>query len=439
MRTSIFNFIAILTIIYSACFNSGSMNAQSYQPTPENIKMREEFQNDKFGIFLHWGLYSMMAQGEWYMQIKNLNYKEYAKFASGFDPQKFDAKKWVEEIKNSGAKYICFTSRHHEGFSMFHTRWSDYNIVDATPFKRDIVKELTDECHKQGIKVFLYYSLLDWSREDYYPLGSTGQGTGRVNHGKWETYHQFMLNQLTELLTNYGKIDGIWFDGLWDQPKDFDWKISELYNLIHKYQPACLVGNNHHSTPLDGEDFQMFERDLPGQNQSGFSGQKISALPLETCETMNGMWGYKIEDQSYKSCKELVQYIVKAAGNNANLLMNIGPMPTGELPELAIDRLQEVGKWMSKYGETIYGTRQGDVLPHEWGVTTRKGNKLFVHILNTKDNTIFLPMTKKVKNTKVFGTESKVFFEQNKYGVTLNIVHAPNQNDYDYIIELTTK
>lgn len=382
----------------------------------------------------------MMAQGEWYLQSKDINNKEYAKFAAGFCPQKFDAKQWVEEFKNAGAKYICFTTRHHDGFSMFKSKWSDYNIVDATPFKRDIVKELTDECHKQGIKVFLYYSLVDWGREDYFPLGSTGHKTGRVNHGEWKSYHQFMLNQLTELLTNYGKVDGIWFDGLWDQPKDFDWKISEIYNLIHKYQPDCLIGNNHHMAPIEGEDFQMFEKDLPGQNSSGFSPDvKIGQLPLETCETMNGSWGYKVEDQNYKTDKEIVQYIVKAAGNNANLLMNIGPMPSGELPAIAISRLQGVGKWMSKYGATIYGTRQGDIRPHEWGVTTRKGNKLFVHILNAKDYTVFLPMTAKVKSAKVFGTDTKVQFEQNKYGVTLNIGKVPENCDYDYIIELATK
>ena len=235
MRKSILNFIVAFSI--ASCLGIGSVNAQSYQPSPENLQARQMFQDNKFGIFLHWGIYSMMAQGEWYLQSKDINNKEYAKFAAGFCPQKFDAKQWVEEFKNAGAKYICFTTRHHDGFSMFKSKWTDYNIVDATPFKRDIVKELTDECHKQGIKVFLYYSLVDWGREDYFPLGSTGHKTGRVNHGEWKSYHQFMLNQLTELLTNYGKVDGIWFDGLWDQPKDFDWKISEIYNLIHKYQP----------------------------------------------------------------------------------------------------------------------------------------------------------------------------------------------------------
>ena len=158
----------------------GSICTVSLSAAEENLKARQEFQDNKFGIFLHWGLYAMLATGEWTMTNNNLNYKEYAKLAGGFYPSKFNADKWVEAIKASGAKYICFTSRHHEGFSMFDTKYSDYNVVKATPFKRDIVKELAAACAKQGIKLHFYYSHLDWAREDY-PWGRTGQGTGRSN------------------------------------------------------------------------------------------------------------------------------------------------------------------------------------------------------------------------------------------------------------------
>ena len=137
--------------------------------------------------------------------------------------------------------------------------------------------------------------------------------------------------------------------------------------MIHRLKPACLIGNNHHQVPFAGEDIQIFERDLPGENKAGLSGQDISPLPLETCETMNGMWGYKIVDQNYKSVKTLVHYLVKAAGRNANLLMNVGPQANGELPAVAVSRLREMGKWMKEYGETIYGTRGGDVSPRDWG------------------------------------------------------------------------
>ena len=158
---------------------------------------------------------------------------------------------------------------------------------------------------------------------------------------------------------------------------DFDWQLPGQYAMIHRLQPACLVGNNHHQAPFAGEDIQIFERDLPGENRAGLSGQDISALPLETCETMNGMWGYKITDQDYKSTKTLIHYLVKAAGKDANLLMNIGPQPDGELPAVALERLAEVGEWMKVYGETIYGTRGGCIAPHPWGVTTQRENKLY--------------------------------------------------------------
>ena len=418
------------------CVSLGA-RPQNYQPTEENLKSRQEFRDAKFGIFLHWGLYAMLATGEWTMTNKNLNYKEYAKLAGGFYPSKFDAAKWVSAIKASGAKYICFTSRHHEGFSMFHTKYSDYNVVDATPFKRDVLKELADECHKQGIRLHLYYSHIDWYREDAV-WGRTGRGTGRPNpEGNWDSYYQFMNNQLTELLTNYGPIGAIWFDGVWDQDgnPDFDWQLPGQYALIHRLQPGCLIGNNHHLTPFEGEDIQIFERDLPGENKAGLSGQDISTLPLETCETMNGMWGYKITDQNYKSAKTLIHYLVKAAGKDANLLMNIGPQPDGELPEVALSRLAEVGKWLQTYGETIYGTRGGCVAPHPWGVTTQKGNRLFVHILDLQDKALFLPLEgKNVKKARMFVGQEPVKFQKNKAGVTLLLNELPT--DIDTVIEL---
>lgn len=315
---------------------------------------------------------------------------------------------------------------------MFHTQYSDYNVVDATPFKRDILKELADECHKQGIRLHLYYSHLDWYREDY-PWGRTGRGTGRPDaKGNWPTYYQFMNNQLTELLTNYGPIGAIWFDGWWDQDQnpDFDWQLPGQYELIHKLQPACLVGNNHHQVPFEGEDIQIFERDLPGENKAGLSGQDVSSLPLETCETMNGMWGYKITDQNYKSVKTLIHYLVKAAGKDANLLMNIGPQPDGCLPEVAVQRLKEVGEWMQTYGETIYGTRGGCIAPHDWGVTTQKENRLFVHILNLPDKALFLPLEgKQVKQALDFVTRQSLKFKRVEGGITLLLDEVPTETD----------
>lgn len=424
---------AMLALSLTASANTN----QTYTPSADNIAARKHFQDSKFGIFLHWGLYAMLATGEWTMTNNNLNYKEYAKLAGGFYPSRFSAKEWVSQIKASGAKYICFTTRHHEGFSMFKSKYSDYNVVDASPFKRDIVKELADECHRQGIDIHFYYSHIDWQREDA-PLGRTGLGTGRpVDKQNWDSYYTFMNNQLTELLTNYGKVGAIWFDGWWDQDinPSFDWRLPEQYALIHRLQPACLIGNNHHQTPFEGEDFQMFERDLPGENTAGLSGQSISQLPLETCETMNGMWGYKITDQNYKSTKTLIHYLVKAAGRNANLLMNIGPQPDGCLPAVAVQRLKEMGEWMKTYGETIYGTRGGRVTPRDWGVTTEKDNKIFVHILNLKDRSLFLPITdKNAKRAVDYVSRKAVKMQKCQGGVLITLDSVPT--DVDKVVEI---
>jgi len=416
----------------------GVSGQQRYTPSEENLKNREMFQDMKFGVFIHWGIYSMMADGEWIMNNKNIDHNEYASLADGFYPSRFNAARWVSDVKAAGAKYICITSRHHDGFSMFGTKQSPYNIADATPFGRDIIKELADECHREGIKLHFYYSLLDWGRSDYYPIGRTGKGVGRTEQGKWESYHRFMLDQLTELLTNYGEVGAIWFDGKWDQPDDFDWRLREIYDHIHTIQPGCLVINNHHIAPLEGEDGQTFEKDLPGQNQSGFSGTAtIGRLPLETCETMNHSWGYSITDKNYKSEKELIHYLVKAAGNNANLLMNVGPRPDGLFPDIAVQRYNAMGEWLKAYGESIYGTRGGFIAPRDWGVTTQKGKNLFVHILNLDDKSLYLPMEEnRAVSAKLFIDKKPVRFTEVAGGILLQLDKVPDETDYVVEVEL---
>lgn len=426
-------FIVLCVMIWTL-----AIKAQSYIPTPQNLQARQEFQDMKFGIFIHWGIYSMLGQGEWVMHNRNIHYQEYPKIANGFYPSLFNANEWVEAIKASGARYITFTSRHHDGFSMWRTQQSPYNIFDATPFKRDVIKELADACQREDISLHLYYSHLDWGRTDY-PIGRTGKGTGRPQESiDWKHYYDFMNGQLREILTQYGKIGCIWFDGWWDHDSDpvpFDWELESQYAMIHQLQPSCLIGNNHHQVPYPGEDIQIFERDLPGENLAGLSGQDISRLPLETCQTMNRSWGYNITDNDYKSSKELIQYIVRAAGKNANLLLNIGPEPNGKLPENAITRLKEIGIWMSEYGETIYGTRAGDVTPHSWGVSTKKGNRLFVHVLDHQDKGLFIPLeNKSVKKALEFKSGQRIPFSKSKGGITLLFDEVPT--DIDYVVEL---
>ncbi len=210
-----------------------------------------------------------------------------------------------------------------------------------------------------------------------------GKGTGRTEKSNWPSYINFMKAQLTELLTNYGEVAGIWFDGHWDQLENdhnkaavskVDWKYDEIYSLIHRLQPQCLISNNHHLTPIPGEDFQPLKKTCRGSNTSGFGGASVSTLPLETCETINDSWGFNITDRNYKSNKALIHYLVKAAGHNANFLLNIGPMPNGVIQPEFTDRLNAMGQWLKQYGETIYGTKGGFIAPQDWGAVTEKGN-----------------------------------------------------------------
>lgn len=398
----LFSFLTALML--SGAVTSADADGK-YIPSEENIKAREAFEDNRFGVFIHWGIYSMFAQGEWYMN-KGIDAQEYAKAAGGFYPASFDAREWVRAIKDAGAKYICFTTRHHDGFSMFDTAVSDYDIMDASPFRRDIVGELAEVCREEGIALHFYYSLLDWTREDY-PVGRTGRGTGRKGDSQdYDSYIAFMKAQLTELLTNYGKIGAIWFDGDWDHdsdPQPFDWRYPEIYSHIHGIDPSCLIGNNHHLTPFEGEDFQMFERDLPGENTTGWaSGQTVSSLPLEMCQTMNGMWGYKVEDQNYKPVDELVRLIVRAASKGSNLLLNVGPQPDGNLPAAAVERLAGIGKWMKVYGESVYGTSATGIPEQSWGVTTMNGQRLFLHLIEPLEgvDVISVPLDPSMKKVK---------------------------------------
>ena len=428
--------LALLLAVATSSF--AQPNYKDYTPSEGNLKARQEFADSKFGIFLHWGLYSIFAQGEWYLSKGKLSHAEYKKSADAFYPHRFDAKAWVKAIKDSGAKYICLTSRHHDGFSLWDTKYSDYNIVDATPYGKDVLKALSKECKKQGLKFHLYYSHADWTRTDYWPSKSSNKVTGKDKvEGGYENYFKFMNNQLEELLTKYD-VDALWFDGMWDR-RSVNWRIQEQYEHIHKIKPECLVGNNHHLPAIPGEDFQIFERDLPGENKAGYSkGQTVSTkLPLETCQTMNGMWGYKVADQNYKSTEYLVRYLVSIACKGANLLLNIGPQPNGELPATALERLKEMGEWLRKYGDSVYGTTAGDIQAQEWGVTTRKGERLFVHIFDLKSKELHLPLSCKVEKAYTFEGKQPVAFTATNGGVTLKFDTVPSGTDY--IVELITK
>jgi alpha-L-fucosidase len=414
--------LAAACLLASALTATPAATAPPHQPTAENLEARRAFQDAKFGLFVHWGVYSVLGDGEWVMNNRRIPATAYEKLPALFNPTEFDAREWVSLAKAAGMKYITITSKHHDGFAMFDSKVSDWDIIDRTPYKKDVLKMLADECQRQGIKLFFYHSHLDWHHPDYYPRGRTGRDAGRPDGGDWYRYLDDMDAQITELLTNYGPIGGIWFDGWWDRP-DADWRLAKTYDLIHRLQPAALVGNNHHKKPFPGEDFQMFEKDLPGKNTAGFNADsEIGELPLETCETINNSWGFNLNDPRHKSTRDLVHYLVRAAGYGANFLLNVGPMPNGRIQPEFVTRLQEIGRWLEKNGESIYGTRGGPVTPRSWGVTTQKGNTVYVHLLDWEDASLALPpLPGKVTAARMLVGGAPVTWREDEAGVVLRM------------------
>jgi len=427
-----------LTLAGAAAARSAFAFEDAYRPDASNLRAREWFQDAKFGLFIHWGVYSVLGRGEWVMNQEKIPIVEYEKLAPKFNPVKFDAAQWVSMAKAAGQRYITITSKHHDGFAMFGTKQNKWNIVDATPYAKDVLKPLSEECRKQDVKLFFYHSHLDWHHPDYFPRGETGKTAGRPESGDFNKYLDFMDAQLSELLTGYGEVAGIWFDGIWDK-RGADWRLRRTYDLIHRHQPQALVGNNHHLAPNEGEDFQMFEKDLPGENNTGFSGDsKVGKLPLETCETINGAWGYNAGDKNLKSTKTLLRYLINAAGRNANFLLNIGPKPDGTVQDDFVSRLKEMGEWLGKNGESIYGTRGGAIRPRPWGVTTQKGSTTYAHVLDWPDPVLPIPrLPKPVKSAKLLGSGVKVTVTNWGDQLLLGLPHT-DRDPIDTIVVLET-
>jgi alpha-L-fucosidase len=425
-------FISATVILLAALATYGQGNdldkgQLNYTPSGENLENRQWFQDAHFGMFIHFGVSSVLGEEiGWALSGKDVN--EYRKNIHLFNPEKFDAASVVKLAKDAGMKYITFTTRHHDSFSMFNTQFSDWSIMN-TPYQKDVLKMLADECQKQGIRLFCYYSLADFYRTDYCQ-GNVKKGTGIKGECNWEEYLQFMKNQLTEILTNYGPVYGIWFDGHWDQvhmlanggngkQRRF-WNYSEIYKLIHDLQPGCMIVNNHHLAPFPGEDYQTFERDLPGENSgAGFSADaKVSnALPLEMSDIIGHSWGYVNNDTIDRSTKELIHLLVKSAGLGSNFLLNIGPTPEGEVRPAHRQRLLEMGNWMNTYGETIYGTRKSWMKPADWGVAVEKENTVYLHILNPgkiRKELVLKNFPFKINQASWFGTGKEVTFTVNK-------------------------
>ena len=362
------------------------------QAKPVSEKGLEWFQDVRFGMFIHWGLYSLIAKGEWVMHNDRIPVAEYETLVPRFNPIKFNAAEWVSIAADAGQKYMVITSRHHDGFSMYDTKLSDYKITN-TPFKRDPLAELANACAKRGdVKLGFYSSLLDWHHPGFRFREETG--------ATWQDYLAFLHGQVEELCTNYGELSAVWFDGDWPSAALTEenayfapggsFEYDKLYTMIHTLQPDAVIHNNRHKQPLPGEDIQGFEQDLPGENSVGFNTTEIYDMPIEVCMTINRSWGVNNSDKDHKSTKKLVHNLVKSASMGGNYLLNVGPTAEGVILPVHARRLREVGSWLSVYGEAVYGTRKGIIPPTAMTVSTRKGDTHYVHILDYVSDCVVL-------------------------------------------------
>lgn len=361
--------------------------AADYAPEKWNLEAREKFAAQRFGIFIHWGIYANYAQGEWYQQNIGMDTETYGRMKDGFYPSKFDAKEWVRVFKDAGAKYVTITSRHHDGFSLWPTKVDDGFNVAETPFKRDILGELAKACDEAGLQLNFYYSLMDWHRKDY-PAGGAAKACLGDQKGDYDSYKKFMMGQITELIDSYHP-GNIWFDGEWDNPAKvvdgklvptLDWDFDAIYDLIHSKK--TLVANNNHQIIRPKEDIQLFERDLPGEGAMFSKNQPlIRDRPVEQCDVIqHDVWGYKINERRFRTPEEVCAMICRCAAKGSNLLMNIGPDGSGRLPARAVEVMAEVGKWMRANGDAIYGTQGVGIVKNEDGsetAKTKKGERIY--------------------------------------------------------------
>lgn len=372
-----------LIIILLICCFSGSLAAQESR--------MEWWREARFGMFIHWGLYSVPAgewqgithYGEWIRHSAKIPLKTYDQFVQKFNPVKFDATAWVKMAKNAGMKYIVVTSKHHDGFCLFDSKQTDFDIM-ATPFKQDIMKELANACRAEGIRICWYHSIMDWHHPDYLPRRDWEKD--RTTEGAdFERYITYLKAELKELLTNYGDISVLWFDGEWE-PTWNSQRGRDLLEYVRSLQPDIIVNNRVGAGrqgmggfTKEGElaaDFSTPEQEIPATGVPG--------LDWETCMTMNEHWGYSKDDKNWKSTKTLLQMLADIASKGGNYLLNVGPTSEGLFPQESIERLNEIGNWMKTNGEAIYGTQASLFSKLSWGRSTWKktsnGYRIYLHV-----------------------------------------------------------
>ncbi len=397
------------------------------------------FQDNRFGMFIHWGLYSILAKQEWVMHTDRIPVAEYEKLVPQFNPIKFNADEWVSIAADAGQKYIVPTTRHHDGFSMYDTALSDYKITNS-PFKRDPIRELANAVAKRSdIKLGFYNSLLDWHHPAYRFRNESGLA--------WSDYIAFLHGQVRELCTDYGDIASVWFDGDWphhafDESNAYfapggSFEYDKLYDMIHTLQPDAVVMNNRHEQPLPGEDIQGFEQDLPGINTAGFNATTVFDLPLEVCMTINDHWGFSAADDNTKSTGHLVHLLVRSASAGGNYLLNVGPTALGEIVPTHAARLRGVGEWLKTNGESVYGTRAGVIPPTAVTVSTRKGDTHYLHILHDVSDCVTVTgVPASVRQARLLSSGAAVQIEHRDDKVVLCIPEE-QRVDFDTVVVLT--
>lgn len=382
------------------------------------IEEREErtkwFMHDRFGMFIHWGLYAIAGRGEWVHSDEKIPQEKYQKYFDEWNPTQYHPKEWAKAAKGAGMKYAVLTTKHHEGFCLFDSQYTDYKSTN-TLCKRDLVREFVDAFRAEGLKVGFYYSLLDWHHPDY-------KGYGDMYHPEREnlqcsekkhdfnSYLTYMHNQVRELLTNYGTIDLLWFDFSYEGHCGEDWKGTELVNMVRELQPNIIMngrleanGENYGSVMTDepnifSGDFACPEMIIP---PAGLKTPRGREIPWEACFTLNNNWGYTPNDKHYKKASQIIKKLVECTSKNGNMIINISPTAKGEIPKWQQQILAEVGNWMHDNSESIYGCRMSDYEKPEWGRYTQNGNKLYAHITEESIGAIALPGVKgKVKKAR---------------------------------------
>lgn len=433
-----FHIIMWVTTCITALTVTATSRAQNATGTPTQSEARIVWwRAARFGMFIHWGIYSIPGRGEWVQWNEQIPVEEYAKLADEFKPANFDADAWAKIAKAAGAKYMVMTSRHHDGFAMFDSNATDFTSA-KTAAHHDFVADYVKAARKAGLRVGLYYSPLDWRNPGFFfpDLQLKSAETMR------EQYHR----QVEELLSNYGPIDVLWFDGgemdwlgfggNWVGPEwhkrtpgqhyrgRFNWEHDQVYAMVRRLQPQILV-NNRADMP---EDFHSREGD-------GAFGDFDDRHPWELCTTLvAGPWGWQ-PNREIKSLKDIVQLLAKVAGRDGNLLLNVGPRPNGQIDPPQAQRLREVGDWLSKYGESIYGTRGGPFLPGAYGVSTHKNKTIYLHLLGYLGSKIVLPpIGTKILSASLL-TGGQAAFTQTDQGIEISLP-AIGRSDIDTIVRL---